>query len=101
MEKVVVVVLRRNPEELESSQLDALKACLPGKEVEFVRTDPQDYREHDERCRELNAVAVILPLERPIPSLAMERGVPHLVFLPDGQVGKLKPLVPEFEPFKG
>jgi hypothetical protein len=99
MDTVTVVVLRRNMNDLPAEQIEAIQRCFSGKQIRFVRTDPTDYKEHDTDCRKLDPVVVILPLEKPIPSAAMERGVPHVTFAPNGSILKLKPFRPEFEPF--
>ena len=95
---VKVLVLRRDPNELDAKLTGGIADVFRGRTVEFVRVDPRDHLEMDALCCEHDAAAVILPSERPIPATAMERGVPF-VDLRDGKVVKLKPLVPEFEPF--
>lgn len=99
MEEVTIILLRRDPETLSLQEVDALRACFSGKKLNIVRTDPRDYMEHDEQCRKLGPAAVILPMEKPIPSAAMERGVPHIAWLPTNTFGRLKPLVPDFDKF--
>lgn len=95
--QVTVLMLRRDESDLREEEVTAVKNAL-GKEVIFKRTDPRDYLEHDAQCLELNAEMVMLPLDRPIPSKAMERGVPHVVVIND-QLMQLLPLVPQFKPF--
>ena len=97
---VDVVLLRRDPEDLTSEEFAIIRGSFPGRELRFSRRDPRDYREHDRQCQEFmyNPV-VILPFERPIPSLAMEHGVPHVVVTPQGLM-ELLPLVPQFRPFQ-
>ena len=100
MEPKLILILRRDPTDIDPGQMAQLRACFrPGQEFRFQRIDPVDFKEHAKICAELKPAAVILPLERPIPSLAMEQGIAHIAFLPDGTVGKLKPLTPEFELF--
>src|SRR5438105_1246839 len=95
-EKILVLVLRR---QLDEAEAKALHEAYPGKELEFRTIHPQDYREHDAICQELNPAVVLLPKDRPIPSLAMEWGVPHVALLPNGQLSELLPLIPQFKPF--
>ena len=78
-----------------------IRSKLPGKEIEFQVVHSQDYLEHAETCRVLNPEEgdfVILPKDRPIPSLAIEQGVPHVALTKDGLM-ELLPLKPEFKPF--
>jgi hypothetical protein len=96
---VLVTILRRNEEELTTEEREALVAAFPGKEVIFRRTDPRDFMEHAKECRELKPAAVILPRERPIPSLAMEEGFAHVTYLPNQGLVELEPLVPAFKSF--
>lgn len=98
-EQILVVILRRDEKDLKPEEIVAIRNAFPGKEVKFRRTDPRDYREHAAQCEEFGPAAVILPLERPIPSLAMEKGFQHVVFTPNGLM-ELEPLVPTFKPFQ-
>lgn len=100
MAKVLVTILRREESELTSEERDGILAAFQGKEVVFKRTDPKDFLEHAEQCRELKPHAVILPRERPIPAVAMEEGFQHVTVLPDQGVVELEPLVPKFKPFQ-
>jgi hypothetical protein len=97
-EMVLVIVLRRDPEEISGQERLALEKKFPGRQLLFCRTDPRDYREHAAQCEELKPQAVVLPLERPIPSLAMERGIPHVVFV-GGECKRLLPLEAQFAEF--
>lgn len=72
---------------------------FPGDEIVFRRTDPRDYKEHAAQCDELKPAFVLLPLERPIPSVAMEKGFQHVVIDPQGDLIELEPLAPKFKPF--
>ncbi len=101
MARYLILVLRRDPADLERLEVAELQRCFPkGSAFEWQRSDPKDYREHAEDCRRLKPAAVILPMERPIPSVAMEEGFAHVAFLPNGTVGKLEPLAPKFTNFK-
>ena len=95
---VVVILLRRDSDSLAPEEISAIRAKFPGRTVMFRRTDPQDYQEHAIDCQRLNPGAVILPRERPIPSLAMELGYAHVAFV-DGEYRELLPLVPQFKGF--
>jgi hypothetical protein len=95
-EKVLVLVLRR---ELDEVEVTALRQKYPGKELEFKTIHPSDYREHATICEQMKPDVVLLPKDRPIPSLAMERGVPHVALLPNGELSELLPFVPQFKPF--
>lgn len=99
VERIRVLILRRDENELTIPERAALTAAFPGHEVEFVTTNPRDYEEHAADCERLKPHVVLLPRERPIPSLAMERGVAHVTVGPDGYLVKLLPLVPQFQPF--
>lgn len=94
-----VILLRRDPNDLRPAERRALQERY-GANVNLVRTDPADHLQHAQQCRELKPAAVLLPLEKPIPSTAMEEGVAHIAFVPGTggmRVGRLKPLVPQFE----
>jgi hypothetical protein len=97
--QVLVVLLRRDEDTLSTSERSAIEQAFTGKQVRFQRTDPRDYKEHAEQCRELQPAAVVLPLERPIPSVAMEEGFQHIVVTPAG-LQELLPLKAEFKPFE-
>lgn len=92
-----VVILRRDT--LDANELEALLRKCPKRRFQFIRTDPADYKEHDELCIKLRADFVFLPREHPIPTDAMKRGVPHLSLTPNG-LEELIALVPQFKPFE-
>jgi hypothetical protein len=98
--EVIVAILRRDVTDLEPAEKVGIQQKFPGRKVVFKRIDPKDYIECDRMCQELgpSLAAVILPLDRPIPALAMQRGVPFVV-ITKGDVRRLKPLNPEFEEF--
>jgi len=96
---ITVILLRRDPQNLTREEKTAIENSFPGEKIQYLRTDPRDYLEHDAQCARFNRPVVMLPLERPIPSLAMEHGVPHIAIV-NGQLMELKPLVPEFRPFQ-
>lgn len=95
----LVVVLRRDATSLTPEEIALIREKFPDQEVDFRRTDPRDYKEHAAQCDELQPAMVLLPLERPIPSLAMEKGFPHVAITADG-IMELLPLVPTFKPFE-
>lgn len=94
---VLILVLRKNPEDLSFAEKRFIEDAYP-EGVEYRRVDPTNYSEHDEFCRTLNPAMVILPMERPIPSLAMEHGYRHIAFTPDGPM-ELVSLHTQFKPF--
>ena len=97
---VLVTILRRDLADLDPAEREGILAAFPDHEIEFRRTDPRDFREHFAQCEQLKPAAVILPRERPIPSLAMEHGYRHIAFIPcEGQVRELEPMNPSFKPF--
>ena len=97
--KKLVLILRRDPEELTANEKKSIEEKFP-EGVEYQRVDPADFLEHDRLCRELNPVAVLLPRERPIPTLAIEHGFSHVIVDPEGVVMELQPLYPQFIKFK-
>lgn len=94
--KVIIGVLRR---EISQEEKEAFQAAFPGCELEFHQLDSTDYLDHAKKCRELPTRYVFLPLDRPIPSLAMEEGVQHVAFIPGQGLMELLPLNPEFKDF--
>jgi hypothetical protein len=94
--KIVVGVLRRQVSDAEKQELEK---HFPGCELEFHRLDSCDYHEHAKNCRELKPDLVLLPLERPIPSVAMEEGFRHVALIPGQGLKELKPLHPDFKDF--
>jgi hypothetical protein len=94
----LILVLRRDSNDLSTSEMLALKSAFNGEQLRFLRTDPADYQEHAANCRYYKPDAVLLPLERPIPSQAMEEGIRHIVVRGD-ETFALEPLVPNFKPF--
>lgn len=93
----VVILIRHDENSLSAEEKSAIEKAL-GTIPKFVRTDPADYLEHDQQCQELNPAIVLLPKEKPLPSAAMERGVPHVIVTPEG-LQVLTPLKPVFLPF--
>jgi hypothetical protein len=98
-DKVLITILRRDESELLPYVVDAIRAKFPDKEVVFKRTDPEDHLKHAEQCDELVPAAIYLP-EKPIPSLAMEKGFQHIIVTCEGEVMELEPLQPKFKPFE-
>lgn len=96
---VLVLVMRRDPDELTSQEHAAIRRCFPGCSFVFRREDPADYQEHAELCEKHKPDVVMLPKDRPVPSLAMERGFAHCVVSESGEVMKLLPITPQFVPF--
>ena len=99
---VKVIIMRRDEDELLIEEKDNLGKALgvDPEEISFVRSDARDFQEHDEHCEVIRPVVVLLPRERPIPSLAMEHGHRHITFGPDGKLYELKAINPVLEPFR-
>lgn len=95
---VLVVLLRRD--ELTPTELRLLQTKYPGKVLEFHRTDPRDALEHVRDCERIKPDVVFLPLEKPLPSLAMEAGFPHVAVTWEGLLRELCPLEPRFKFFE-
>lgn len=96
--EALIIVLRRSVDDLLPQELEEIRSKFPDREVTFQTTLPQDYLEHADDCERLNPVAVVLPLDKPIPTLAMERGVPHIAFTPMGLM-ELESITPKFKEF--
>jgi len=95
-----ILLLRRMKEDLNPAELSALEAKWPDEELKFVRTDPRDFKEHADDCTRIQPDVVILPVERPIPSLAMQAGFRHVTMSPDGTtLIELQKINVEFGPF--
>ena len=95
-----VLLLRRDESDLSEGERTAFQAKWPGEELKFVRTDPKDFKEHAEDCTRIQPDAVVLPVERPIPYLAMQAGFKHVTLGPDGtKLLELKKMDVVFEPF--
>jgi hypothetical protein len=94
----LIMLLRRDESSLTESERTALASAFPGQELKFVRTDPVDYHEHAANCQQEKPDAVLLPLERPIPSQAMDEGFRHIAIRGESAF-ELKPMVPSFKPF--
>ena len=94
---VLILLLRQDPEQLSPTEKECIALLYP-EGVEYRRIDLADYLDHNRICQELHPVAVILPKEKPIPSLAMENGYRHITFSAQGPI-ELLPLRPEFKPF--
>ena len=95
---VCVIILRRKAADVSPRAIKEIRAAFPGKKVVFRTTHPKDHWEHLLDCGRFRAEAVYLP-DRPIPSSAQERGIPHITYTPDG-LKELKPLVPKFKKFR-
>ena len=96
----VVILLRKDAADLTKRQKQILTQAYPDRSITFHRTDPADYQEHDLSCQELRPALVLLPLQRQIPSLAMEHGVVHVAFGPNDELLELVELPPPiFKPF--
>lgn len=95
----LIAVMRRELAELTEDELGMIREKFPGRELRFLRIDPEDYKEHADICRERKPAMVLLPRERPIPSLAMEEGFQHCAFTRDGLM-ELEPMQPSFRPFR-
>ena len=96
----LVTIMRKDLKDLPRVQVAAIRAVFPeGARIRFLRTDPVDFREHLADCERLKPDLVFLP-EEPIPGRAMQAGVGHGAFRPNGTVEKLLPFVPPFTAFK-
>ena len=98
-EKVIIGVLRRSADDMSPEEHEAYAYAFSGREVVFVRMDSQDCYDHDRACQALGAEVVVLPKDRPIPSIAMDRGIQHITFVPGQGIVELEPLRPTFKPF--
>jgi len=96
---VLVIILRRDENELTPEERVGVFAAFRGKQVVFRRTDPKDYLEHAEQCLELKPAVVLLPRDRPLVSSAMEDGFPHVTVIPGRGLVELLPLFPQFKDF--
>lgn len=93
-----LVLLRSDSKNYSKEEITILhNVFADGGEVGFIRTDPADFEEHSRQCKELSPVGVTLPRERPIPSKAMEEGVPHYTFGPNGKLYRVKKIQVEME----
>ena len=97
--QVLILVLQLDPKDFSTKDVETIQKSFPGKKLNFRSIRPRDYREHAEICKRLKPAVVILSLDRPIPSLAMEHGVPHVKVTPNG-LSRLVVLKPKFEPFE-
>lgn len=79
-------------------QIATLRREIPYVAFDIFGSNPADYREHAANCERLRPDLVVLPTEKTVPSLAMERGFAHVAISPEG-VQKLVRVVPEFVPF--
>lgn len=95
-----VLVLRRDPDSLSSHEMSLLRQAFPNRELRLLRSDPTNYRDHAAECEARRPAAVLLPMERPIPSLALERGHLHL-FFSESTLMQLKGLQLDAVPFSG
>src|SRR5262245_4649652 len=80
----------------------AIAGAHPGEEIRYFRRDPADYMQHHANCTATlnpDVDLVLLPRERSVPSLAMERGFRHVTLTPDGLM-MLVGLEPEFVPYR-
>jgi len=93
---ITILLLWKDPESLTLQEVDRFRACFPEAKINWIRTDPRNWREHRDNCRRLQADLVVHPLVHPV--VDAERHVPHVAILPNGTVGLMKPL--EFEKFE-
>jgi len=96
-EKARVILLRRD--KLSSSEEKMLQKVFADQELEYHRTDPVDYKEHLRDCERIKPVAVVLPLEKPIPSAAMEKGFCHILIEEGKDIVQLESIIPRFTIF--
>lgn len=95
--KIRVMLMRRD--DLDDNEKKALQELYPGHEFDPFRTDPMDFRDHLRICEESKPDVVILPREKPVPVLAMEKGFVHVTMTPKGFMRLLR-VVPDFVEFK-
>ncbi len=93
----VVLLMGRDPGSLSDEQHGHLKARFP-QGYECVRIDAPNYLDHAELCRVYHPDVVILPMDRPIPTQAMEEGFEHVVLTDEG-MKKLIGIQPLFVPY--
>ncbi len=94
----LINVLRRSKAQLDSEELRVITAAFDNQPLEFVRRDPADYIIHDQECQATKPVVVILPKDRPIPTLAMEHGFVHCAVI-NGKLMRLVKLEPVWEEY--
>lgn len=95
--KIRVMLMRRD--DLDDNEKQALQALYPGDELDIFRSDPVDFRDHLRMCEEFKPDVVVLPREKPVPVLAMEKGYVHITMTPKGFMRLLR-VVPDFVEFK-
>jgi hypothetical protein len=93
--EVRIGVLRHEVTQVERH---TVQRAYPGQPLTFVRIDSANSIHHDDLCREHNVELVILPSEKPIPTDAMKRGIPHIT-IRDGKLQQLVGFDTHFEPF--
>ena len=96
-ESVKVLLMRRD--ELEEAERKALSIHFPDREIRLASSASADYVQHAAACEEYQPLLTFLPKDRPVPSLAMQRGFIH-VALVDGKLMRLVALVPQWEEYK-
>lgn len=98
MARTKIQILRKDPSDLPKEVIALLEQAFPG--AELIRTDPADCHEHMAATLAHGNAPALLPLDTPIPALAMKAGVPQLVLMegPNGPVlKKLVGITPVFE----
>lgn len=93
---VNILLLRQNPP---SPEVHKLIEEAFGESFALFQSNPRDYLEHAKDCERIKPHFVLLPAERPIPSLAMERGVRHLFVGADGVLHELLGIEVKSRPF--
>lgn len=96
-ENIIRVMLLRK-DELNPDEYNRFKEKFPRSQIETFRCDPKNYHEHTENCEKLKPDFIILPMDRPIPSEALERGFRH-VFSTSKGLEELKSIHIESKPF--
>lgn len=93
----IFFMLRHDEDEL-SATVEDIQSKLTEKGIvgKFVRVDPSTASEMDTQCKEQNVWDVLLPMEVPIPTLAMKRGVRFIVRI-NGKLMRLVDINPVFE----
>jgi len=90
-------ILRRNG--LTPLEEALVHKMFPNQPVEFISLHPSDHLEHAQLCDDRQVDLVFLPKDRPIPSTAMERGIPHVCVV-GSSIIELMPMKFEFKPFR-
>lgn len=94
-----VLVMRRGISDLKQEEVDAIRAALGGKPIDFITIFSPNHIEHAVICRAHRPDLILLPLETPIPTTAMAEGFRHVTMI-DGRLHRLKEIKAVFEPYE-